>query len=122
MTRAIGDHNLRPYIISEPEIEVTVLSDEEEFLIMATDGLWDIISVAEACKVVRQVFESPLRPHQQSSSSTSESSKVLECAHETKEKLAAFRLARIALKKGSTDNISCVVIDLQARRSQLSKS
>ena len=121
MTRAIGDHNLRPYIISEPEIEVTVLSDEEEFLIMATDGLWDIISVSEACKVVRQVFEAPLRPHQ-SSSSSNESSKVLECAHETKEKLAAFQLARIALKKGSTDNISCVVIDLQARRSQLSKS
>ncbi|WJZ94493.1 hypothetical protein VitviT2T_013344 [Vitis vinifera] len=53
MTRAIGDHYLKPWIISEPEVAFTTRSDEDECLILASDGLWDVLSNEQVVKVAR---------------------------------------------------------------------
>lgn len=44
LTRAIGDKRYRPFIIPDPEIVRYRLSAMNKFLILATDGLWDIVS------------------------------------------------------------------------------
>jgi protein phosphatase 2C len=44
MSRAIGDHYLRPYVIAEPEISCVDRLPDDEVLILATDGLWDVFS------------------------------------------------------------------------------
>lgn len=44
MSRAIGDHCLRPYVIPDPEITVLSRSAEDEVLLLASDGLWDVMS------------------------------------------------------------------------------
>lgn len=58
MTRSIGDHYLRPYIIADPEVACVERSEDDEVLILATDGLWDVFTCtvgdvtvprAEAC-------------------------------------------------------------------------
>jgi protein phosphatase 2C len=44
MSRSIGDHHLRPYVIAEPEVSSFDRCPEDEVLIIATDGLWDVFS------------------------------------------------------------------------------
>lgn len=41
VSRAIGDANMKEWIISEPEVNKVRSTPECEFLIMASDGLWD---------------------------------------------------------------------------------
>jgi len=54
MSRAIGDSYLKPFVISDPEVRVVERKDgQDEFLILASDGLWDVVSNEVACKVVR---------------------------------------------------------------------
>jgi protein phosphatase 2C len=54
MSRAIGDSYLKPYVISDPEVRVLERKDgDDEFLILASDGLWDVVSNEVACNVVR---------------------------------------------------------------------
>lgn len=45
VSRAIGDENMKKWVISEPETCKLKLTSECEFLIMASDGLWDKVSV-----------------------------------------------------------------------------
>ncbi len=41
MSRAIGDRHLKQWVIAEPETKVLRIIPEYEFLILASDGLWD---------------------------------------------------------------------------------
>jgi protein phosphatase 2C len=48
VSRAIGDHCLRPYVIPEPELLMVERTPEDEVLVMASDGLWDVMNNQEA--------------------------------------------------------------------------
>ncbi|XP_042484600.1 probable protein phosphatase 2C 74 [Macadamia integrifolia] len=52
VSRAIGDLSLKELIISEPEIKKLHLTSDCDFLIVASDGLWDKVSNQEAVDVV----------------------------------------------------------------------
>ncbi|XP_020259165.1 LOW QUALITY PROTEIN: probable protein phosphatase 2C 77 [Asparagus officinalis] len=41
ISRSIGDANLKEWIISEPETTSLNLTSDCEFLVLASDGLWD---------------------------------------------------------------------------------
>jgi len=44
-TRAIGDKDLQPYgVIPMPDVLSIPRTGQEEFLVLATDGLWDVLS------------------------------------------------------------------------------
>lgn len=45
MSRSIGDNGLDKLVIADPYVAVVERTKEDEFLIMATDGLWDVIKV-----------------------------------------------------------------------------
>ncbi|KAK4489996.1 hypothetical protein RD792_000650 [Penstemon davidsonii] len=51
VSRAFGDLHLKDWIISEPEIVKISLTSDCEFLIVASDGLWDKVSDQEAVDV-----------------------------------------------------------------------
>lgn len=60
ITRAIGDTDLKPYITSEPEIVSFELDGDEDFVIMASDGLWDGVSDdGAASEVYNRLKEDP---------------------------------------------------------------
>lgn len=60
ITRAIGDQELKSYITAEPEIVSFELEGDEDFLIMASDGLWDGVSEdAAASEVYNRLKEDP---------------------------------------------------------------
>ncbi|KAJ3675235.1 hypothetical protein LUZ60_004277 [Juncus effusus] len=82
VSRAFGDKLLKPFVIAEPEIqeEDTELID---FIIIASDGLWNVISNKDAVDLVRGVSDA---------------------------EAASRRLIEEAYARGSSDNITCVVV------------
>eukprot|EP00916_Digyalum_oweni_P020299 GHVL01033837.1.p1 GENE.GHVL01033837.1~~GHVL01033837.1.p1 ORF type:complete len:511 (-),score=77.15 GHVL01033837.1:1011-2543(-) len=62
VSRAFGDYDYKqhvpphndPLVISEPEIRSTSLTDNDEFLLLACDGLFDVFETQEAVTFVRE--------------------------------------------------------------------
>ncbi|XP_074578169.1 putative protein phosphatase 2C 66 [Curcuma longa] len=53
MSRAFGDFCLKDYgLISVPDISYHRLTDKDKFIILATDGVWDVLSNKEAVDIV----------------------------------------------------------------------
>lgn len=48
MSRAIGDHFLRPFIVADPEVSCHLRQLDDEVLLIATDGLWDVFTNDDA--------------------------------------------------------------------------
>ncbi|XP_073223928.1 probable protein phosphatase 2C 59 [Cicer arietinum] len=83
VSRAFGDRLLKQYVVADPEIQEEKVDSSLEFLILASDGLWDVVSNEEAVAMI----------------------KPIEDAEE-----AAKRLMKEAYQRGSSDNITCVVV------------
>ncbi|KAF0910048.1 hypothetical protein E2562_001286 [Oryza meyeriana var. granulata] len=90
----IRDAYLKPYVTTVPEVTVTDRSDGDECLILASDGLWDVVSNEAACEVAQACLR---RGRQRW------------CAE------AAALLTKLALARRSSDNISVVIVDLRRR-------
>jgi protein phosphatase 2C family protein 2/3 len=53
MARSIGDHAVKEVgVIAEPVVSFQDITEEDDFVIFATDGVWEFISSEEAVKVV----------------------------------------------------------------------
>nr|KJB65930.1 hypothetical protein B456_010G120600 [Gossypium raimondii] len=44
VSRAFGDRLLKQYVVADPEIQEEKIDSSLEFLILASDGLWDVVS------------------------------------------------------------------------------
>ncbi|KAI4384539.1 hypothetical protein MLD38_002680 [Melastoma candidum] len=53
VSRSIGDRHLKQWVIAEPDTRILPISLGPEFLILASDGLWDKVSDQEAVDVAR---------------------------------------------------------------------
>nr|BAH56780.1 AT1G72770 [Arabidopsis thaliana] len=110
MSRSIGDRYLKPYVIPEPEVTFMPRSREDECLILASDGLWDVMNNQEVCEIARRRI---LMWHKKNGAPPlAERGKGIDPACQA----AADYLSMLALQKGSKDNISIIVIDLKAQR------
>lgn len=55
MARSIGDHAVKPIgVIAEPVVTFHDLKPEDDFVILATDGVWEFLSSADAVKIVSE--------------------------------------------------------------------
>ncbi|KAJ8570909.1 hypothetical protein K7X08_037881 [Anisodus acutangulus] len=53
MARAFGDFCLKDFgLISVPEVYYRKLTEKDEFIVLATDGLWDVLSNDEVIRIV----------------------------------------------------------------------
>ncbi|WOL00306.1 putative protein phosphatase 2C 73 [Canna indica] len=53
MSRAFGDHCVKDFgLISEPEVTQRIISSRDQFVVLATDGVWDVVSNQEAVNIV----------------------------------------------------------------------
>ncbi|KAA8521096.1 hypothetical protein F0562_011751 [Nyssa sinensis] len=86
VSRAIGDLHLKQWVISEPEIKKLPLTSDCEFLIMASDGLWDKVNDQEAVDVVLR-----------------DKNSIESCR----------KLVDISSNRGNIDDITVMVINLQ---------
>ncbi|KAI3447172.1 hypothetical protein Pfo_003837 [Paulownia fortunei] len=110
VSRSIGDRYLRPYVVADPEIMFVPRTKEDECLILASDGLWDVMTNEEACDLARRRI---LLWHKKNGTTLSkERGKDIDPAAQD----AADYLSQLAFQRGSRDNISVIVIDLKAQR------
>lgn len=118
MSRAIGDNYLKPYVISKPEVTVTDRVKQDEFLILASDGLWDVVSNETACNVVRMCLKRKVNSQLTSSpeNDVAGAGNVVVVGGDVSNKAcdeASILLTRLALARQSSDNVSVVVVDLR---------
>jgi len=53
MARSIGDHAVKPVgVIAEPVVTFHDLKENDSFLILATDGVWEFVSSSEAVQII----------------------------------------------------------------------
>ena len=48
MSRSLGDMQVHPYLIPTPEISTRLLDDKDKVMVLATDGVWDVMDNDEA--------------------------------------------------------------------------
>ncbi|XP_062233016.1 probable protein phosphatase 2C 8 [Phragmites australis] len=100
-TRAFGSSLYKPCVTSEPEVTVVEREPQDEFLILASDGLWDAVAPASACDFVRQRLLKP---------------SVITMPWETllddrgSPTVLAKELAEGAVRAGSQDNVSVALV------------
>ncbi|XP_013634916.1 PREDICTED: probable protein phosphatase 2C 24 [Brassica oleracea var. oleracea] len=107
MSRAIGDNYLKPYVTCEPEVTVTDRTDDD-CLILASDGLWDVVSNETACSVARMCLSGG-RKRRRTPEQAVETISDKACME------ASVLLTKLALARHSSDNVSVVVIDLRRK-------
>lgn len=102
LARAIGDRYAKPAVSSEVEIQrFPVVEEEDEFIVLASDGLWDVMSSQDVVSFVHNHMNSELA----SMPKDNEANYKLVL----RRNMAKF-LAREAYRKGSTDNISVLMV------------
>ncbi|KAL1069881.1 hypothetical protein V6Z11_D12G295100 [Gossypium hirsutum] len=112
MSRAIGDKYLKPIVSSEPEITFTKRQPEDECLILASDGLWDVLSSDLACEVAHECLKEGNNSVFNAGRSN-QKDEGTEAFYPSRSVLAAALLTRLAFGRKSLDNISVIVVDLK---------
>ncbi|MCO5548374.1 hypothetical protein L7F22_001831 [Adiantum nelumboides] len=105
LSRSIGDRYLKRYVVSEPEVTYLDRTKDDECLIIASDGLWDVISNDTACEIARKCLVSARRKR---------ASRSFALGEDPASATVAALLVKLAYSRGSKDNISAVVIDLKS--------
>ncbi|KAI4965241.1 hypothetical protein ZWY2020_054962 [Hordeum vulgare] len=100
-SRAFGSYLYKRYLIAEPEITAVARDPRDEFLILATAGLWDSVSPVEACRVVERKLRSRSRSAMAWGAATDSRASATMLAKE---------LAQHAVRAGSTGNVSVIVV------------
>ncbi|KAJ7281227.1 hypothetical protein O6H91_10G062000 [Diphasiastrum complanatum] len=83
VSRAFGNRRLKEFVSADPEIQELVIKEDVDFLVIASDGLWDLIQNQDAINLVKSIADA---------------------------EAAAIRLAEEAFRRGSIDNITCIVV------------
>jgi protein phosphatase 1L len=86
VSRAIGDKGLKRFVTGTPEIESCLLSSNDVFVVLASDGIWDMLSNEEVGKI------------------------CMTCGDINN---ASKQLVEEAFNRGSQDNMTAMVIDLR---------
>lgn len=99
-TRSFGDFIAKPAVSAEPDVSKTELPEGTEFLILASDGLWDTLTSQAAVAEARDFLLTFAEPS------------VEEGAAAVGRRSVARFLRNRAVSLGSGDNITCMVIML----------
>jgi len=83
VTRSLGDSSMKEFVVGAPYTTETELCEEDEFVILACDGLWDIVGDQVAIELIRDVHD----------------------VQEASDKLLAH-----ALEHHTTDNVTVIVV------------
>lgn len=91
VSRGIGDRSMKQWITAEPETKLFKIVPEYEFLIMASDGLWEKVSNQEAVDVARPFCGS---------------------MDKTEVISACKKLVELSASRGSVDDTSVMIVQL----------
>ncbi|KAJ8633062.1 hypothetical protein MRB53_026398 [Persea americana] len=60
VARAFGDGSLKKHLSSEPDVTVEMMVEDTEFIILASDGLWKVMSNEEAVNSIRGIKDAQM--------------------------------------------------------------
>lgn len=93
LSRAIGDRSETPCIRAEPDLIIEELSWNDDFYVLATDGLWDVMTNQEVVAFLHDCFETDL-------------------SDESRQELTKDLVVE-ALSRGAEDNVTVLVVWLR---------
>jgi len=102
VTRAFGDHLLKPPISVKPHYKSIEITNDDQFVVLACDGVWDVMNDEEVCS---DIYKSILKKNNAKSwqdVSTEQLRSVLE--------IVASDIIKTCLSKRSQDNISIIIV------------
>ena len=103
LSRAIGDRYAKPVVTAEVEIQKYMVDEEkDEFILLASDGLWDVMTSQEVVSYVHRRMERELEGTDIAKADRENYKVVL------RRSMAKF-VAREAFRRGSGDNI-CILL------------
>lgn len=56
VSRSIGDFALFPHVIWQPDIKYFVTNEQHKYIVMATDGVWDVFTNQEIIKEINDYY------------------------------------------------------------------
>lgn len=93
VSRAFGDVNAEPYLTNMPEIYKYKLSSKDRFMVLACDGLWDVMENTDVVNfILKECYDNTLE------------NRI------NKKMNIATKLAEHAISIGSNDNITAIVV------------
>jgi len=103
VSRALGNAKIKELVICKPHIEHRMIEEDmDQFVIIASDGLWDVYSSQEAVDfVLKEMHQMTLNPPQQKQRPDEMLNSI------------AQKLIGEASQKNSRDNITVNIIDLR---------
>ena len=115
VTRSIGDLPCKDVVSRDADIFNHTIRKNDQFAVIASDGLWDVMSPAEVCEAVAQAKEEldALKdepPEEKKSADSGDEEDEEE--EEGFDSLAVIPEALVseALERGSADNITCAIV------------
>jgi len=97
VSRAIGDSHMKEWIIAEPDTRKIEITSDCEFLILASDGLWDKVSNQEAVDIAR-----PFCVEKQPNLKPLQGGPIDACK----------KLVELAVTRKSQDDVSVMIVQL----------
>ena len=94
VSRALGDSSLKPFVTAEPRIAEGYLGRENDFAVIACDGVWDVLTPDIVIAITRAAKDA---------------------------QAAAENIKTTAIDSGSTDNVTVIVLDLRAYVAKLKR-
>lgn len=95
VSKSFGDLDAYPFVIAEPDIYKYEINKRDKFIVMACDGLWDVLSNQDVVDFV--LFKLKEIKENKDQMNTNNKSNI------------AKSLGEYAIEKGSYDNISIVI-------------
>ena len=92
VSKAFGDGDNAPYISQKPDVFYNKICNMTKYIVMACDGLWDVINNDELYLLIEDLKKN-------------------------KKENLAIGLATEALKRGTSDNVSVIVIEIMKNMS-----
>lgn len=86
VARAFGDRSLKLHLSSKPDVKEVIIDEKTDFLVLASDGLWKVMSNQEVVDAIRDIVDP---------------------------QIAAKHLTDEAIKRKSKDDISCIVVKFE---------
>lgn len=88
LSRAFGDGDNLPYISQKPDVYYKRITSQTKYVVMGCDGLWDVINNQDLFSILNGL---------KTKGSTN----------------LAADLAQLALEKGTTDNVSIIIVEME---------
>jgi len=112
VSRSIGDESMGSVLIPEPYVFEHTITEEDDFVVIATDGLWDVMTPIQVSDFVYE-WKSKQQAMNENQSPTNSKDSTEEDYLDDSENNASIALVEEALRLNSSDNTSVLVLFLK---------